>query len=70
MNALILQLTNVRVIENLFNEIEKIQLYLKDKKNITNDEISKLIKLSENHSINDLINNCLAKKQKNIQYFK
>ncbi len=52
--------------KNLFNEIEKIQLYLKDKKNITNDEISKLIKLSENHSINDLINNCLAKKQKKI----
>tara|TARA_B100000242_G_scaffold3550_1_gene2123 strand:- start:419 stop:1402 length:984 start_codon:yes stop_codon:yes gene_type:complete len=51
---------------NLLNEIEKIQLYLKDKKNITNDEIFKLINLSENHSINDLINNCLAKKQKKI----
>ena len=52
--------------KNLFNEIEKIQLYLKDKKSITNDEIFKLINLSENHSINDLINNCLAKKQKKI----
>ena len=52
--------------KNLFNEIEKIQLYLKDKKSITNDEIFKLINLSENHSINDLINNCLAKKQKRI----
>ena len=52
--------------KNLFNEIEKIQLYLKDKKSITNEEIFKLINLSENHSINDLINNCLAKKQKKI----
>ena len=51
---------------NLLNEIEKIQLYLKDKKNITNDEIFKLINLSENHNINDLINNCLAKKQKKL----
>tara|TARA_B100000575_G_scaffold293390_1_gene304617 strand:- start:124 stop:1107 length:984 start_codon:yes stop_codon:yes gene_type:complete len=52
--------------KNLFNEIEKIQSYLKDKKNITNDEIFKLVNLSENHSINDLINNCLAKKQKKL----
>ena len=52
--------------KNLFNEIDKIQLYLKDKKSITNDEIFKLINLSENHSINDLVNNCLAKKQKKI----
>ena len=52
--------------KNLFNEIDKIQLYLKDKKSITNDEIFKLINLSENHSINDLINNCLAKKQKRL----
>tara|TARA_Y100000816_G_scaffold130453_1_gene92034 strand:- start:360 stop:1343 length:984 start_codon:yes stop_codon:yes gene_type:complete len=52
--------------KNLFNEIDKIQLYLKDKNNITNDEIFKLINLSENHSIDDLINNCLAKKQKKL----
>ncbi len=52
--------------KNLFNEIDKIQLYLKDKNSITNDEIFKLINLSENHSIDDLINNCLAKKQKKL----
>ena len=52
--------------KNLFNEIDKIQLYLKDKKSITNEEILKLINLSENHSINDLINTCLAKKQKKL----
>ena len=52
--------------KNLFNEIDKIQLYLKDKKSITNEEIFKLINLSENHSIDDLINNCLAKKQKKL----
>ena len=54
--------------KNLFNEIDKIQLYLKIKK-YTNEEIFKLINLSENHSIDDLINNCLAKKQKKLSIF-
>ena len=52
--------------KNLLNEIEKIELYLKDKKSITNEEIFKLINLSENHSINDLINSCLVKNQKKL----
>jgi len=50
--------------KNLLNEIEKIKLFLLNKKQITNEEILKLVNLSENHSINELINFCLAKNGK------
>ena len=52
--------------KNLLNEIEKIELYLKDKKKITNEEVFKIINLSENHSVNELINSCLVKNQKKL----
>ena len=52
--------------KNLLNEIEKIELYLKDKKKINNEEVFKIINLSENHSINELINSCLVKNQKKL----
>ena len=52
--------------KNLLNEIEKIELYSKDKKKINNEEIFRLINLSENHSINELINSCLVKNQKKL----
>ena len=52
--------------KNLLNEIEKIELYSKDKKKISNEEIFILINLSENHSINELINSCLVKNQKKL----
>ena len=51
---------------NLLNEIEKIELYLKDKKKINNEEVFKIINLSENHSVNELINSCLVKNQKKL----
>ena len=35
-----------------------------DKKKISSEEILKLVNLAENHSINELINFCLAKNQK------
>ena len=47
---------------NLENELEKIKTYLKEKKSISSEEISKLINLSENHTFYELIDNCLAKK--------
>ena len=47
-------------IENLKNELNKIELYLKDKKNITSEEILRLTNLIENHSFYELVNNCLA----------
>ena len=52
--------------KNLLNEIEKIDLYSRDKKKINNEEIFNLINLSENHSINELINSCLVKNQKKL----
>jgi len=50
--------------KNLKNELEKIKLFLLDKKKISSEEILKLVNLAENHSINELINFCLAKNQK------
>ena len=47
-------------IENLKNELDKIEIYLKDKKNITSEEILRLTNLIENHSFYELVNNCLA----------
>ena len=52
--------------KNLLNEIEKIELYSKDKKKISNEEVFKIINLSENHSVNELINSCLVKNQKKL----
>ena len=52
--------------KNLLNEIEKIELYLKDKKKISDEEVFKIINLSENHSVNELINSCLVKNQKKL----
>ena len=45
---------------NLNNELNKIRNYAKDKKKISSQEILKLINLSENYEISELIDNCLA----------
>ena len=47
--------------ENLYNELLKIDSFSKSGKKLTYDTIKKLINLSENHSISELINNCLEK---------
>ena len=52
---------------NLNNELEKIENYIADKKKISIEEIYSITNLSENYSINELVDNCLAKnKQKTI----
>ena len=48
----------------LNNELEKIKSYTLGGKSITTDKIIKLINLVENHSITELIDNCLAKNYK------
>jgi len=48
----------------LFIELEKIKNYSKNGKKITEENIVKLINLIENHSITELIDNCLAKNKK------
>ena len=63
-NVLINRCANDR--RNLLNEIEKIELYSKNKKKISNEEILTLINLSENHSINELINSCLVKNPRKL----
>tara|TARA_Y100001970_G_scaffold292233_1_gene432629 strand:+ start:850 stop:1842 length:993 start_codon:yes stop_codon:yes gene_type:complete len=50
----------------LLNEIKKIESFSENGKKITSEIISKLINLSENHSILELIDNCLAKNTKKI----
>ena len=45
----------------LNNELSKIEMYAKNKTNITSNEISKLVNTNENNDINELVDNCLAK---------
>ena len=52
--------------ETLINELQKIEYFGKNGKKITNESITKLINLSENHSISELIDNCLAQNKKKI----
>jgi DNA polymerase III subunit delta len=52
--------------EALMNELQKIEYFSKSGKKINSDNISKLINLNENHSISELIDNCLAKNKKKI----
>jgi len=50
--------------DTLVNELEKIEYFSKNGKQINSENISKLINLSENHSISELIDNCLAQNKK------
>ena len=50
--------------EILLNELTKIEYYSINGKKISNDEILKLTNLNENHSVSELVDNCLAKNKK------
>jgi len=52
--------------EKLINELQKIEYYTKNGKKIDSENISKLINLSENHNISELIDNCLVQNKKKI----
>ena len=52
--------------EVLNNELNKIELYCKDGKTVTEENVSKLINLIENHNISELANNYLARNNKKI----
>ena len=52
--------------EILLNELNKIEYFSKNGKKITAENIAKLTNLIENHSISELIDNCLAKNKKKI----
>ena len=47
--------------KSLYSELDKILNYTKKGKKINSESIIKLINLAENHSISELIDNCLAK---------
>ena len=51
--------------KNLKNELEKIENFLGTRKILNFEDALKLTNLSENYSIKDLVNNCLAKNKKN-----
>ena len=52
--------------EVLLNELQKIEYFSKGGKKITSENIVQLTNLIENHSISELVDNCLAKNKKKI----
>ena len=50
--------------KNLNNELEKIENFLGSNKKLSTKDVLKLTNLSENYSITELVNNCLAKNKK------
>jgi DNA polymerase-3 subunit delta len=50
--------------ESLTNELTKIESFAKTKKKISTDDLIKLTNLIEDHSVSELIDNCLAKNKK------
>ena len=68
---IILSQSNINLIVNrsngdrglLKNELQKIEFYSKNKK-VTSEVVLKLTNLTENFSMSELIDNCLAKNQK------
>ena len=51
---------------NLYNELNKITNYATNGKKISSQEIIKLINLSENYGLSELVDNCLAKNKNKI----
>lgn len=48
----------------LLNELNKLENYMIGKKNISTEEINKITNLFENHSVSELIDNCLIRNKK------
>ena len=55
--------------QSLKNELQKIETFFINKKQITEDDILKITNLAENYSISELIDNCLVKNEKKSQKF-
>ena len=52
--------------QSLKNELQKIETFFINKKQITEDDILKMTNLAENYGISELIDNCLVKNEKKI----
>ena len=50
--------------QNLKNELDKIENFIRNKKKINIDEILKITNLAENYSVTELVDNCLAKNKR------
>ena len=50
--------------QNLFNELQKIEGYIKNKKKIDIEDLLKLTNLAENYNVSELVDSCLAKNKK------
>ena len=50
--------------QNLFNELQKIEGYIKNKKKIDIEDLVKLTNLAENYNVSELVDSCLAKNKK------
>ena len=50
--------------QNLNNELQKIQSFLKNKRTIEINEILKLTNLAENYDVSELVDGCLSKNKK------
>ena len=55
--------------QNLKNELQKIEGFIKDKKKIDMLDILKLTNLAENYSVSELIDSCLSKNKKKLFVF-
>ena len=53
---------------NIYNELEKIENFSKNKKKIESSDILKLTNLSQNFDISELVDNALAKERKKTFY--
>ena len=51
---------------NIYNELEKIENFSKNKKKIESSDILKLTNLSQNFDISELVDNALAKERKKL----
>ena len=73
-NKILISASNINLIvskcngdrHNLVNEMEKIKSFSKNNKKVSLDDIQKLTNLIENHSVSELIDNCLVKNKKKI----
>jgi len=52
--------------KNLFNELNKIKLFLKEKKKIDKFTLSKIINLAEDYSLNEIVDNTLLKNKNQV----
>jgi len=51
---------------NLKNELQKIENFSRNKKNISIDDVLKITNLSENYDISELVDSCLSKNKKKL----